>query len=285
MMLSRPPETSCHTVLSAARLSRLWSTKATLRGLADGHLAAVGLLGALDHAEQRRLAGAVGADDADDGACRHLEAEVVDQHAVAEALGDALELDDLVAQALGHRDEDLVGLVARWYSTSLSSSKARQAGLALGLPRLGVGAHPLEFLLHRLHARVFLLLLDLEALFLLVQPVGVVALPGDALAAVEFEDPLGRVVEEVAVVGDGHHGAREALQEVLEPLHALGVQVVGGLVEQQHVGLGQQQPAQRHAALFAAREQGRSWRPRAAGAARRRRVPAAGRCSRCRRQR
>ncbi|MCI1710681.1 MAG: hypothetical protein LKM39_10580 [Chiayiivirga sp.] len=64
-------------------------------------------------------------------------------------------------------------------------------------------------------------------------------------AAVEFEDPLGGVVEEVAVVGDGHHGAGEALQELLQPVHRFGVQVVGRLVEQQHVGLGQQQ---RHSA-------------------------------------
>ena len=28
-MLSSPPETSCHTVLSSPRLSRLWSTKAS----------------------------------------------------------------------------------------------------------------------------------------------------------------------------------------------------------------------------------------------------------------
>src|SRR3546814_2657868 len=46
-----------------------------------------------DHLEQRRLAGAVGADDADDRARRRDEAQVVDQQAVAEALGDVVELD------------------------------------------------------------------------------------------------------------------------------------------------------------------------------------------------
>ena len=71
-MLSRPPETSSHTVLSAARLARLWSTKASLAVLPMALTVPVGLLDALDHAEQRGLAGAVGADDADDGAGRHL---------------------------------------------------------------------------------------------------------------------------------------------------------------------------------------------------------------------
>src|SRR3546814_17211033 len=71
--------------------------------------AGIRLLLAGDHLEQRRLAGAVGADDADDRARRRDEAQVVDQQAVAEALGDVVELDHLAAQALARRDEDLVG--------------------------------------------------------------------------------------------------------------------------------------------------------------------------------
>ena len=39
---------------------------------------------------------------------------------------------------------------------------------------------------------------------------------------------------------------------LLEPQHGLGVEVVGGLVEQQQVGLAQQQLAQRDAAPLAA---------------------------------
>ena len=72
------------------------------------------------------------------------------------------------------------------------------------------------------------------------------------MAAVEFEDPFGGVVEEVAVVGDGDHGAGEAHEELLQPFHRFGIQVVGGFVQQQHVGLFQQQLAQRHAALLTA---------------------------------
>jgi hypothetical protein len=57
-------------------------------------------------------------------------------------------------------------------------------------------------------------------------------------------------------VGDGDHGAREVVQEALQPGHALGVQVVGRLVEQQHVRAGQQQAAQGHAAALAAGQLG-----------------------------
>jgi hypothetical protein len=50
-----------------------------LHGLAEPQRARVGLLLADDHAEQRRLAGAVAADHADDAAARQREREVVDQ--------------------------------------------------------------------------------------------------------------------------------------------------------------------------------------------------------------
>src|SRR5690606_58658 len=114
---------------------------------------------------------------------------------------DVLELDHLAAQALARRDEDLVGLVALLVVDRLQFLDARQARLALGAAALGVLPRPLQLLLDRLLAGLFLVLFLLEPLFLLLQPLGVVALPRDAAAAVQLEDPLGGVVEEVAVMG------------------------------------------------------------------------------------
>ena len=51
-------------------------------------------------------------------------------------------------------------------------------------------------------------------------------------------------------MGDSDNGARVFMEETLQPGNALCVQVVGGLVQQQHVGLGQQQFAQCDAAFF-----------------------------------
>ena len=59
-------------------------------------------------------------------------------------------------------------------------------------------------------------------------------------------------VEEGAVVGDQHHAALEAAQQLLEPGDRVEVEVVGGLVEQQHVGHGHQRLRQRDALLHAA---------------------------------
>ncbi len=55
-------------------------------------------------------------------------------------------------------------------------------------------------------------------------------------------------------MGDRYHGAREVMEEALQPGHRVGVQVVGRFVQQQHVRCGQQQAAQGDAALLAARQ-------------------------------
>ncbi len=51
-------------------------------------------------------------------------------------------------------------------------------------------------------------------------------------------------------MGDGQDGALVVGEVLLQPQHALGVEVVGGLVEQQQVRLAQQQLAQRDATLL-----------------------------------
>ncbi len=55
-------------------------------------------------------------------------------------------------------------------------------------------------------------------------------------------------------MGDGHDGARELAEMALQPGHRLGIEMVGRLVEQQHVGLAEQQAAERDPALLAARQ-------------------------------
>ena len=55
-------------------------------------------------------------------------------------------------------------------------------------------------------------------------------------------------------MGNGHHGAGVARQELFQPFDGFGVQVVGRFVEQQHVGFGRQRLRQRDALLPAARQ-------------------------------
>ena len=129
-----------------------------------------------------------------------------------------------------------------------------KAGLGLGLAGLGARPHPLQLAGHGALASLALGLLLDDALGLLLQPAGVVALVGDTLSAVELQGPLGHLVQEVTVVGHQDDATREGLQVVLKPGHALGVEVVGGLVQQQHVGLREQEPRQGDPALLPPRE-------------------------------
>ena len=235
------------------RIARLVDI-AELDRLAQAQAAAVRLLLARDHAEQRGLAGAVRPDDADDGIGRDLEAQVVDQQALAEALAQVLGLDHEVAEPRPRRDDDLAGLRRLAAGLGQHGLVGLDARLGLGLARLGALADPFQLVLELALARRFGLFLLAQAGLLLLQPGGVVALEGDAVAAVELQDPARHVVQEIAVVGHGHHGARILVQEALQPGHGLGVQVVGRLVEQQHVRLLQEQAAERDPAPLAARE-------------------------------
>ena len=173
-----------------------------------------------------------------------LKLEILDQQPVAEALGQPVRLDHQVAQPRARWDHDLPRLrrlVARLVEQVLIGRDAR---LGLGAARLRALPDPLLLARQCPLPALVLALLLLEALALLLEPAGVVALVGDALAAIELEDPARHIVQEVAVVGDGHDGALVLGQEPLQPRHRFGVQMVGRLVEQQHVGVGEQQPAQ-----------------------------------------
>jgi hypothetical protein len=67
-------------------------------------------------------------------------------------------------------------------------------------------------------------------------------------AAAQVDHVRADLVEEGAGVGDDDDRLGPlVLQEALEPQHRVEVQVVGGLVQQQHVGLDEQGPRQRHA--------------------------------------
>ena len=65
---------------------------------------------------------------------------------------------------------------------------------------------------------------------------------------------VGDALEEVPVVRDDDQGARPGVEQVLDGGEHVGVDVVGRLVEQQHVGLGEQDEHQLQPALLPAGE-------------------------------
>ena len=85
-----------------------------------------------------------------------------------------------------------------------------QARLALGLARARRHADPVELALQRSLPLALGLLFLLQAVRLLLEPAGVVAFVGNAVAAIELENPAGDVVEEVAIVRDRDDRARDS---------------------------------------------------------------------------
>jgi hypothetical protein len=57
-------------------------------------------------------------------------------------------------------------------------------------------------------------------------------------------------------VGDGDDSAGEGSEELFEPLDGTGVEVVGGFIEQEHVGVTEEQLAECDAAFFTAGKDG-----------------------------
>ena len=206
-----------------------------------------------DHAKERRLAGAVRPDHADDAAGRQAESEIVDQEVVAIALAQLFEVDNGLPQPLRDRNNDLRALRGLLRRLLHEIFIALIAGLRLRLPRARGRRDP--FTLARegaLVRRLFTTLL-LQPLLLLLEPGRIIALIGDAAAAVELENLPSDVVEEVAVMGNDQNRARVVAQVGLEPADRLGIEMIGGLVEQQEVRLLEQQTAERHAPPLAAR--------------------------------
>src|SRR5690606_22698516 len=124
-----------------------------LHRLADAQRARVRLLLADDHAEQRRLAGAVRADHADDAAGRQAEAQLVDQQTVAVGLADVLRLDHDVAEPRSGRDRDLGRALALGLALGEELLVGRETCLTLCLTGARRHAHPLELALQRALAR------------------------------------------------------------------------------------------------------------------------------------
>jgi hypothetical protein len=83
---------------------------------------------------------------------------------------------------------------------------------------------------------------------------GVVSRVAGELAVVELQDGTCDRVQEVSVVRDDEDGGLGVLDEVLQPLYGAQVQVVGRLVEEDEIRLGEEEAGQGDAALLASGE-------------------------------
>ena len=223
---------------------------------AYGKRALVGFLQAHYQAEKRGLAGTVRTDDTHNAVGRKHKVEVIEEQLFSVSLLHVLGFDNLVAEARTVGDKDFELFFALLLVLVEQTVVARQTSLALGVTSLGSHTHPFKLALKRLAALACLLLFLSHALCLLVEPRRVVTLPWNTLTTVKFKNPAGHMVEEVAVVSDRNHRAGILLKVLLEPVDRLSVEVVGRLVEEEDIGLLEQEAAKSHAATLTTRESG-----------------------------
>ena len=237
-------------------LHRMLGEIAELDAGAERDDAGIRLGGAGDELQERRLAGAVDAHDAPALAPADLEVEAVIDDLLAIALGDALQVRDIVPRAWRRLELELHGLSALRRLDALDLVELLDPALHLR----GMGGARLEALdesdllgQHRLLAlELRLLLLFAERPLLLVE--FVVAGIGRQRPAVDLDDLADDAVHEGAVVRGHQQRALVALQELLQPDQALDVEMVRRLVEQHGVRRHQQDAGQRDAHLPAAGE-------------------------------
>ena len=221
-------------------------------------LAAVGLQLAEQQLDQRRFAGAVGADDADAIAAADAQRQVGNDGAAAETLADMMRVDQHLGLAIvagrgdfrhgiagrhrlaGGAQLDQLGKPA-FVAAAPGGDAAQQPmflGLELGIELGGVlgflGGDPLRPFLEAAEA-------DFGAA---------------QRAAIQPQAVLGQPGQEGAVMADRQHAAVEAVQPVFQPFDGGDIEMVGRLVEQQQVRLFGQGADQRGAAAFPARSGG-----------------------------
>ena len=255
------------TVDSGSRLSRPCSNVDRLEVLRAEDLARVGLLGAEQDPEERRLAAPVRPEEADPAVRRHEEVEVREEDVLSVRLADALRLDEplRVLPGLLEVEADALRPVPLRELPDLGFERARSldARLLLRRARLGAPEEPLRLAPQLVPQRQLALRVGREALLLHRQVRRVVAADVEEavhVPPVELEDPVRDALQEHPVVRHRDRRVRRPGEQLLEPEDRVDVEMVRGLVEEEEIGLPHELARERDALLPPAGER-RDGRP------------------------
>ena len=200
-----------------------------------------GRLQAGENLHERGLAGAVGADERHVLAAVELEVDIAVDVLVAVRLGHALQTHDHVARARRVRELKVYVLVALGQDDELLFDLLDLSDALLSLGSLG--GLVAELVDEDLHVGDVALLGGslcahlLQVVLALLKVAAVVAGVGGHATVFESGDVVDAGVHEGAVVADDEDGAVVVGDKAAQPLDAFEVQVVGGLVQKQQVGV------------------------------------------------
>ena len=210
--------------------------------------------------QERCLSGAVVAQQRNALTAAHLQIDAGKQRSAVELLGEVFDGQNLVAEEIALVEARAHGLVPGGLVRFFDALHAVLDGHGAAVECAVVDTPTLHALERKAElAKLGLLLLvllelKLEARLLFLHIERIIAAIELRLAVVDLHDAADDAVEKIPVVRDGQDGALELLDVVLEPLHAVHIEVVRRLVEQQDVRPFQQQPRQIDARLFSAGE-------------------------------
>ena len=234
------------------------------------HFAGVGRRFAKQHPQQRRLAGAVRADEADAIAAHDACGEGLNPELGAwKRFRDTIDFEHQFARRIRRLrlQAHAARLLAPLGAFRTHRHQRADTSLVARAPRLDALSQP-GFLFGELLVEALLRRrLDGQRLVLPSQIRGVVARPRGERSAIDLDDPCGEALQKRAVVRDEHHGAGVIGQERLEPGDGVDVEMVRRLVEQEEIGLAHQRAREQHAATPSTRQRvddglGRQLQPR-----------------------
>ena len=202
------------------------------------HDAGIRLQLAEDEAEQRRLAGAVGADQADLVATLDAGGKVAHDLAFAISLVDVLQLGDQLAALVAgiELQIDLAHPLAAGLAFGTQLVETLDAEYRTRAPGLDPLADPHLLFLEQLVGAGIGQRLLVQHGFLALLVLRETAGKTGQLAAVEFDDAGAHAVEEGTVVGDEEQRDTAFDEQVFQPFDGGDVEVVGRLVEEQDLG-------------------------------------------------
>mmetsp|Transcript_23211 Transcript_23211/g.68607 ORF Transcript_23211/g.68607 Transcript_23211/m.68607 type:complete len:519 (-) Transcript_23211:1307-2863(-) len=223
----------------------------------------VGLLAVHEYAEEGGLAGSVRSQYGDPIVLLDEQFGVVEEglleRVVPVRVTESLHLGDFRAEAgsVGESESEGFAEERRFLDVILRFRELVQFRLPLlgGLGLLDLElVDPLPFLLDLLLLGVVGGLPRVHARLLQLEETGVIAVVLAADSSLGVDDLGAHLIEEFAVVTDDDHGDVLIPQEILEPLHALQVEMVGRFVQEEDVGFLAQDLPQSDAHLPSAGE-------------------------------
>ena len=228
------------------KLQSLLRIVAEADGLAHIEGAAVRLLQAHQDFDERGFPGAVVADDAHLLVAGEDVREMIQDADIPVCLAEVVRLEYLVADVSGFHLQAHFVIVHALLGHFLQFIESLLAIARLVSTGLRHAAHPLQLRPIEVVGTLYLHTLGIQPLLPLLQVIAVVSFITVYALVVNLQDFRAGTVEEIAVVRHHQQRYRGAAQIVLQPLHHVQVQVIGRLVQDQQLRLGDERIGKGH---------------------------------------